>query len=174
MSAAGHAQGRRRFGMVLGWFHVAFLGTARAAVGHWRSSPMSSVAIDETGLVTIVAHRSEMGTGIKTDLPLIVADELEADWAGSRWFRRRATNDTATRTPMARAAPAILPGHARGRCYGAPDARGGAAATWRVPAVRVPRGQGTVIHVRQRRRLPFGELVALRGAARAGSARRFA
>src|SRR5438445_2045125 len=36
--------------------------------------------IDETGLVTIVAHRSEMGTGIKTGLPMVLADELEADW----------------------------------------------------------------------------------------------
>ena len=32
------------------------------------------------GLVTIVAHRSEMGTGIRTALPMVVADELGADW----------------------------------------------------------------------------------------------
>ena len=30
--------------------------------------------------MTIVAHRSEMGTGIKTGLPMVLADELEADW----------------------------------------------------------------------------------------------
>src|SRR6202158_1976918 len=28
----------------------------------------------------IVAHRSEMGTVIRTSLPLVVADELDADW----------------------------------------------------------------------------------------------
>ncbi|GAB1446055.1 MAG: xanthine dehydrogenase family protein molybdopterin-binding subunit [Cyclobacteriaceae bacterium] len=36
--------------------------------------------INGSGEVTIIAHRSEMGTGIRTSLPLIVADELEADW----------------------------------------------------------------------------------------------
>jgi len=36
--------------------------------------------INGSGEVTIIAHRSEMGTGIKTSLPLVLADELEADW----------------------------------------------------------------------------------------------
>lgn len=38
------------------------------------------LSIDGEGLVTIVAHRSEMGTGIRTSLPMVVADELGADW----------------------------------------------------------------------------------------------
>ncbi len=38
-----------------------------------------SVASD--GTVTIVAHRSEMGCGSRTALPLVVADELDADWS---------------------------------------------------------------------------------------------
>ncbi len=38
------------------------------------------VAIDTTGAVSIVAHRSEMGTGIRTALPMALADELGADW----------------------------------------------------------------------------------------------
>ena len=39
------------------------------------------LGIEPDGTVKIVAHRSEMGTGCRTGLPMIVADELEADWA---------------------------------------------------------------------------------------------
>ena len=46
--------------------------------------PRVFVAIASDGTVTIVAHRSEMGTGIRTSLPMIVADELEADWSKVR------------------------------------------------------------------------------------------
>jgi isoquinoline 1-oxidoreductase subunit beta len=49
-----------------------------------RFNPTAFVSIDETGLVTIVAHRSEMGQGIRTALPMAVADELEADWSRVR------------------------------------------------------------------------------------------
>jgi isoquinoline 1-oxidoreductase beta subunit len=43
--------------------------------------PRVFVAIATDGIVTIVAHRSEMGTGVRTSLPLIVAEEMEADWS---------------------------------------------------------------------------------------------
>lgn len=45
------------------------------------NDPHVFVAIDPDGTVTIVAHRSEMGTGAKTSLPMVVADEMEADWS---------------------------------------------------------------------------------------------
>ncbi len=38
------------------------------------------VSIATDGVVTIVTHRSEMGTGIRTALPMVIADEMEADW----------------------------------------------------------------------------------------------
>ena len=43
--------------------------------------PRVFVAIAPDGIVTIVAHRAEMGTGVRTSLPLIVAEEMEADWS---------------------------------------------------------------------------------------------
>jgi len=42
--------------------------------------PNIFVGVDTDGTVYIVAHRSEMGTVIRTTLPMIVADELDADW----------------------------------------------------------------------------------------------
>jgi len=43
-------------------------------------SPNVYLTINPDGSVVIVAHRQEMGTGIRTGLPMIIADELEADW----------------------------------------------------------------------------------------------
>ncbi|WP_193183639.1 xanthine dehydrogenase family protein molybdopterin-binding subunit [Nisaea sediminum] len=44
------------------------------------NDPHVFVAIDPDGTVTLVAHRSEMGTGSRTTIPMIMADEMEADW----------------------------------------------------------------------------------------------
>lgn len=45
------------------------------------TDPLIFVAIDPDGLVTLVAHRAEMGTGSRTSLPLVLADEMGADWS---------------------------------------------------------------------------------------------
>lgn len=42
--------------------------------------PSVYVQIDTNNMVSIVVHRSEMGQGVRTSIPMIVADELEADW----------------------------------------------------------------------------------------------
>ncbi|HXE41371.1 MAG TPA: molybdopterin cofactor-binding domain-containing protein, partial [Azonexus sp.] len=51
---------------------------AFAATQQW--SPGVYLGIEPDGTVIIVAHRSEMGTGIRTALPMVAADELDADW----------------------------------------------------------------------------------------------
>jgi isoquinoline 1-oxidoreductase beta subunit len=50
-----------------------------AAAPAFEPSLWMSIAPD--GIVTLVAHRSEMGCGSRTALPLVVADELDADWS---------------------------------------------------------------------------------------------
>jgi isoquinoline 1-oxidoreductase beta subunit len=44
-------------------------------------SPSPWIAIDASGKVTLTAHRSEMGQGARTALPMILAEELGADWS---------------------------------------------------------------------------------------------
>ncbi|MCF6301148.1 MAG: molybdopterin-dependent oxidoreductase, partial [Proteobacteria bacterium] len=44
-------------------------------------SPDVFVSIASDGQVTIICHRSEMGQGVRSTLPLLIADEMEADWS---------------------------------------------------------------------------------------------
>ena len=43
-------------------------------------APSVYLKIDSNGIVTIIFHRSELGQGVKTALPMLVAEELEVDW----------------------------------------------------------------------------------------------
>src|SRR6202022_192479 len=57
---------------------------AQAAAFHTQAElaalhPSVYLGIEPDGTVFIVTHRSEMGTGIRTTLPLVAADELDAD-----------------------------------------------------------------------------------------------
>jgi isoquinoline 1-oxidoreductase subunit beta len=63
-------------GLVLG---VSFRPARASRVS--RFEPNAFLAIDANGQVTIFVAKSEMGQGVRTALPQIVADELEADWA---------------------------------------------------------------------------------------------
>jgi isoquinoline 1-oxidoreductase beta subunit len=90
MSAVVHISRRGFLGSVLSAgalvltarvFPTKALGTLAAAAGAaepWY--PSVYLGIEPSGTVTIVAHRSEMGTGIRTVLPMVAADELDADW----------------------------------------------------------------------------------------------
>ena len=60
---------------------AAYATGAAKMAGGVVSDPHVFVSIDPSGLVTIVAHRAEMGTGSRTSLPMAIADELEADWS---------------------------------------------------------------------------------------------
>ena len=130
----------------------------------WRDDPLTFVAIGEDGLVTVVVHRSEMGQGIRTGLPIVIADELEADWSKVRVtqapgdeekFGNQDTDGSRSMRhhfdPMRRVGAA-----ARTMLEAA------AAASWNVPVSSVRAVNHEVIHEQSGRRLGYG---ALAGAA---------
>ncbi len=55
------------------------LKRADAAPTAWQ--PSVYLGFEPNGTVVIMAHRSEMGTSSKTSLPMMLADELEAEWS---------------------------------------------------------------------------------------------
>ncbi len=84
MSPRVEVVGRREFLELTGLGAGALIlglrpkGARAAAAGGFRFNLF--VSLDASGQVEIVAHRSEMGQGIKTALPMVVADEMEADF----------------------------------------------------------------------------------------------
>ena len=126
----------------------------------WRDDPLVFVAIGSDGIVSIVCHRSEMGQGVRTGMPMIVADELEADWKRVRVVqatgdeKRYGNQDTdgsrSTRhffEPMRRCGAA-----ARAMLEAA------AAAQWGVAVSEVEAKNHEVIHKASGRRAGYGQL----------------
>ena len=68
--------------MVLGAQVVpsSLIAGARAQSTGASVQPNLFVSIADDGMVTITCSRSEMGQGVRTGIPMILADELEADW----------------------------------------------------------------------------------------------
>jgi len=87
------------------------------------------LGIEPDGTVFIVTHRSEMGTGIRTSLPLVAADELDADWKPlpHRAGRRRQRYGDRTPTDRDRFATSTTRSESRARrrsrCSSAPPQR---------------------------------------------------
>ena len=165
---------RRRFlkGMSLGGLVLAvgLQSTARAQEpkkygadgmpNGWTDNPLAFVSIAEDGTVTIVCHRSEMGQGVRTGMPMIVADELEADWkrvrvaqapGDEKKFGNQDTDGSrSTRhffEPMRRCGAA-----ARAMLEAA------AADQWKVPVREVAAKNHEVVHRATGRRLGYGAL----------------
>ena len=123
--------------------------------------PSLWMAIAGDGTVTIVAHRSEMGTGIRTCLPAVLADELEADLA--RVSIQQAVGDEAYGSQNTDGSRSIRNFFQTMRDVGA-TARTmlerAAAKTWSVPASECQARNHAVHHDKSKRSLGFGELAA--------------
>jgi isoquinoline 1-oxidoreductase beta subunit len=124
--------------------------------------PRVFVAIAPDGTVTIVAHRSEMGTGVRTSLPLIVAEEMEADW--SRVKVTQAPGDEAKYgnqdTDGSRSTRHYLMPMRQIGASARDMLEAAAAKRWGVPVSEVKAVNHEVVHSATSRRLGFGELAA--------------
>ncbi len=123
--------------------------------------PNVFVGVDTDGTVYIIAARSEMGTGIRTSLPLVVADELDADWKKVRI--QQAIGDPRYGSQDTDGSHSVRSFFEVMRVAGA-TARfmliSAAAAQWGVPASECETGLHVVIHKKTGRQLGYGELAA--------------
>src|SRR6201981_2971837 len=72
--------GGMAFCIAVGNDGVRLMSQAQAdALAHWPSNPWVRIAAD--GRITILSAGAEMGQGSMTSLPLIVAEEMDADWS---------------------------------------------------------------------------------------------
>ena len=138
---------------------IAYAATPPATAGEF--APNAFVSIAPNGAVSIIAPNSEMGQGIKTGLPMIVAEELDVAWdqvnvvqgdlnpAYGRQTSVGSGSTIANYTPLRNAGAT-----ARAMLVMA------AAQTWGVPESECTTEQGTVVHTRSKRRAKYGDLVA--------------
>jgi len=123
--------------------------------------PSVYLAIDTDGTTYVVAHRSEMGNGVRTSLPRIVADELDADWARVKVVQ--ATGDEKYGDQDTDGSHSVVTFFIPLREAGA-SARlmlvRAAAQQWSVPVAECSTELHTVVHKKSGKKLGYGELAA--------------
>jgi isoquinoline 1-oxidoreductase beta subunit len=136
------------------------MGAVTAEKAAW--SPNVFLGLEPDGSVIIVAHRSEMGTGIRTSLPMVVADELDADWKRVRV--EQALGNTQYGSQNTDGSCSIRDFYVAMRSAGA-SARlmleRAAAEKWSVAAAECKAQNHAVTHAASNRSIGYGELVAL-------------
>jgi isoquinoline 1-oxidoreductase subunit beta len=123
--------------------------------------PSVYLGIEPDGTVYIVAHRSEMGTTSRTSVPMILADELDADW--KRVKLEQAIGDERYGSQNTDGSHSIREFYEPMRQAGA-TARmmltQAAANKWNVPVSECAADLHTIVHTPSKRRLGYGELAS--------------
>jgi len=124
--------------------------------------PSVFVKIGNDGIVTVTVHRSEMGQGVRTALPMILAEELDADWKDIRV--EQADADQAYGSQLTGGSVSISTSYDILRKAGA-VARdllvSAAAQTWGVNKKQCYTEKGAVIRSDTKEQLPYGRVVPL-------------
>ena len=153
-------------GLVIG-FHLPATGRQAMRGGAAAAfAPNAWLRIGADESVLVVVDRSEMGQGVTTSLPMLLAEELEADWSKVRI--ESAPADKAYTNPMF--GMQGTGGSTSVRAAYTPLRKAGAAAremllsaaaeTWGVDKAACRAEQGAVVHTPSNRRLTYGKLVA--------------
>ena len=127
-------------------------------------APDAWIRIQKDGSVLVLVDRSEMGQGVSTALPMLVAEELDADWSTVR-FEYAPAHDayknplnlgqlTGGSTSVMAAWVPLREAGARARAM----LLSAAAATWSVPESECVTASGEVVHQPSGRRLGYGAL----------------
>jgi isoquinoline 1-oxidoreductase beta subunit len=140
---------------------AAETSAAGSHVDHAVLHPNVFVGIDTDGTVYLVAHRSEMGTSSRTSVPLILADELDADW--KRVKIEQAIGDARYGDQDTDGSHSVRDGFTNMREAGG-AARlmltQAAAQKWGVPVSECESDLHVIVHKPSGRRAGYGELAA--------------
>ncbi len=125
-------------------------------------TPGLFVTIGHDGKITITVHRSEMGQGVRTALPMILAEELDADWTSIHVAQADA--DSAYGDQVTGGSVSISTSYLALRLAGA-VARdlliSAAAQVWGIGKEKCSSQNGKVIRLDKKGELPYGYLVPL-------------
>ena len=154
------------FAVALGRLDDASAATPAAEMTGRRLSPWVSIAGD--GTISIMSPATEMGQGSTTSLPLIIAEELDADWSNVRIVPappiEAIYGNPGFAGQMYTAASNAVTSYFRPlRLFGAQVRRvlmENAAAKLGVPLAELSTEPSMVVHVKSGRRLGYGEIAA--------------